>query len=60
MINAFRISWGRRPTDEEQGAAKRFLMEQTSEYGGRPNAVQAAWVDFCQMLLASNAFLYIE
>ncbi len=60
MVNAFRITWGRRPTAEEQAAPRRFLTEQTQEYAGRPNAVQAAWVDLCQMLLASNAFLYIE
>lgn len=57
MTQAFRLAWGRPPTEDERIAGKRFLAEQTVEYGGQPDA---AWIDFCQMLLASNAFLYIE
>ena len=41
-------------------SARRFISEQPSEYAGQADAMDAAWTDFCQMLLASSAFLYIE
>ena len=31
-----------------------------AEYQAQPDARLRAWADFCQMLLASNEFLYIE
>jgi hypothetical protein len=40
--------------------ARKFLDEQEREYAGQSDARQRAWVDFCQMLLASNEFLYVE
>ena len=60
MIDAFRMAWGRQPTDDELAAARQFLAEQPAEYAGQPHAMDAVWIDFCQMLLASNAFLYVE
>ncbi len=57
VTRAFRLAWGRGPTEEESLASRRFLVDQIAEYGGQSDP---AWVDFCQMLLASNAFLYIE
>lgn len=60
FLMAFRIAWGRAPTTDELASARRFLTAQTAEYAGQPHAVDAAWMDFCQMLLASNAFLYVE
>jgi len=60
LVNAFRTAWGRTPTDDELAAAQRFLAEQPAEYAEQPNASDAAWIDFCQMLLASNAFLYVD
>ena len=40
----------------------RFLKTQTSQYPGlaAPERRHRALADFCQMLLASNAFLYLE
>lgn len=60
LINAFRTAWGRTPTVDELASARQFLVEQPAEYAGQPNAIDAAWIDFCQMLLASNAFLYVD
>jgi hypothetical protein len=34
--------------------------EQTRTYGGNDAAAARAWQDFCQMLLAASAFLYVE
>jgi hypothetical protein len=57
---AFRLVSGRAPTLEEASAARRFLAEQRVQYEKEKDGDQQAWTDFCQMILASNAFLYIE
>jgi mono/diheme cytochrome c family protein len=59
---AFRLAFGRAPSDTERSAAERFLEKQRAGYrvSGGPPAEDRAWADFCQMLLASNAFLYVE
>ena len=51
---------GRPPTDVELAAAESFLREQPAHYAGRNDASDALWVDLCQMVLSSNAFLYVE
>lgn len=45
------------PNPAETGAAETFLKEQAAEYGGDAGR---AWTDFCQSLLAGNAFLYVR
>jgi hypothetical protein len=60
MNYAFRLTVGRMPTAEELDVAEKFLNEQPIRYVGRTDAVERSWTDFCQALLASNAFLYIE
>jgi hypothetical protein len=63
-----RVTWtferviNRPPTALEREFAHRFLADQPARYTGvsEPEARQHAWADFCQMLLASNAFLYVE
>jgi mono/diheme cytochrome c family protein len=59
---AFLLVIGRTATGAERIAAGRFLREQPARYPGsaRPESRRRAFIDFCQMLLASNAFLYIE
>jgi hypothetical protein len=56
---AFRIVFTRAPNDEERKAVLEFLTQQASAVGGE-NARTAAFVDFCQALLNSNEFLYIN
>ena len=56
----FRMTFGRVPTPDELVASREFLASQPEEYSGQANAIELAWVDLCQMLLASNAFLYVE
>jgi len=62
MTRAFLLTIGRAPARDELDAARRFLESQPSHYPGQaePDARYRAWADFCQMLLASNAFLYVE
>jgi hypothetical protein len=62
MTGAFLLTIGRAPSKDELDAARRFLESQPSHYPGQSesDARERTWVDFCQMLLASNAFLYVE
>jgi hypothetical protein len=57
---AFRLAYGRGPSAAERTAARRFLVAQREAYGGEKDAEQRVWTDLCQMVLASNAFLYVE
>ena len=63
LINrAFLLVTGRGPSREERDASRRFLETQPARYPALPyaDARRRAWADFCQMLLASDAFLYVE
>ena len=55
---AFLLACGRVATAAEQAAASEFLAAQPAEYAGQVDADERAWIDFAQMLLATNAFLY--
>jgi len=57
---AFRLTAGRPPGPEELAACEGFLTKQREAYAGQPGAAARAWADLGQMLLASNAFLYVE
>ena len=46
-------------SDKEAAVAAEFIETQRAQYAGA-EAAQWAAADFCQMLLASNAFLYVE
>jgi hypothetical protein len=50
-------AFGREPTISERTASSQFLTKQSATYGAKGDP---AWRDFCQMLLASNAFMYVE
>jgi hypothetical protein len=69
IARAFLLTYGRGPTADERAAAEQFVAEQLARHEvenaekkekERVDASQAAWRDFCQMLLASNGFLYVE
>jgi hypothetical protein len=57
---AFRLACGRLPRNEERTLCERFLEKQSAVYAKEKGADLRAWADLCQMLFASNAFLYIE
>jgi hypothetical protein len=57
---AFLLVVGRPPDEAERAVSHRFLAVQAANYPDRDDTVAQVWADFCQMLLASNAFLYIE
>jgi hypothetical protein len=62
VTRAFLCVYGREPNAIERDASLQFLHTQPSRYPGLnlSNAGYRARTDFCQMLLASNGFLYVE
>ncbi|MBI2825034.1 MAG: DUF1553 domain-containing protein [Planctomycetia bacterium] len=60
IAHAFLLAYGRAPRAAERAAAEAFVAAQPAAYASQADAQQRAWQDLCQMLLASNAFLYIE
>ena len=60
LRRAFELAYGRLPKEDEFSAAESFLREQEAAYAGKTNASESVWTDLCQMLLASNAFLYVD
>lgn len=56
----FLLALGRGPNDAERQATNEFLASQSELYMDRENARELVWNDFCQMLLSSSAFLYVE
>ena len=60
LNQAFRLACGRPPSAEETTASDRFLTVQRKAYAGAKDGDERAWIDLCQMVLASNAFLYVE
>jgi hypothetical protein len=60
--HAFMVAVGRDPRSEERFASLRFLAGQPANYEGvsSDEAQRRARADLCQMILASNSFLYIE
>jgi hypothetical protein len=57
---AFRLALARGPKVEERAAAEEFLAAQKAAYAGKADGGESAWADFCQMVLASNGFLYVD
>lgn len=57
---AFRLACSRPPQNEERDQCLSFLGKQLAVYAGQEDAYRRAWADLCQMLFASNAFLYVE
>jgi hypothetical protein len=62
IARAFLLVAGRGPSREERTATRRFLETQPARYPGlaAPEARRRTWADVCQMLLASDVFLYVE
>jgi mono/diheme cytochrome c family protein len=57
---AYVLAAARQPTAAELSSAMEFLSAQPAAYPKNPKAGELAWVDFCQALLASNVFLYVD
>jgi hypothetical protein len=57
---AFELAYVRPPSAEEFSAAEQFVQDQEVVYHGQSDTSLRVWTDLCQMLLASNAFLYVD
>jgi hypothetical protein len=57
---AFRLGCVRPPSRDESDAAERFLAAQAKVYANAKDRDERRWTDLCQIILASNAFLYVE
>ena len=60
VSTAFLTAYARPPSREEETAALGFLGAQDREYGPSADARKKAWVDFCQSILMSSEFLYLD
>jgi hypothetical protein len=60
IARAFVLVTGRKADAAEVKLAQKFLADQQAIYKDDKNAEERAWADFCQSLLASNAFLYLQ
>ena len=60
VTRAYRLAIGRAPTADELSDARAFLAEQRTTYLPEESPDLSALTDFCQMLFASNPFLYVE
>jgi mono/diheme cytochrome c family protein len=58
--DAYRITLSRRPTAAERQRMQSFIVKQTDNYGKTPQALDAALVDFCHVVLCLDEFVYIE
>jgi hypothetical protein len=56
---AYRIVLGRRPADAERQRMASFILRGAEESKG-PKGLETATADFCQVLLCSNEFLYVD
>ncbi len=61
LKRAYRLAFGRAPTEEERQLMTDFLAEQARSYGATSgqDAEKLALADVCQVLLASNEFVYL-
>jgi hypothetical protein len=62
ITRAFLLCVNRAPEPDERSAARRFLRAHDPGYpsNAKPDSRQNGWTDLCQMLFASNAFLYVD
>ncbi len=63
MNLAFQSAYGRRPDEKESTAATDFFRGESAPADSSravDRADRAIWADFCQMLFASDAFIYVE
>ena len=57
---AFNLVCGRAPLPTERAACEKFLNVQLTAFAKDKDSHVQSWSDLCQMLFASNAFLYAE
>ncbi len=57
---AYLTALARRPTESERERMQSFIDRQAASYGMTPAAREQAIVDFCQVMLCLNEFIYVD
>ncbi len=60
IATAYRTAFGRKPTSQEKDRAAAFVGRHAETYGKGEPATARAFADFCQALLCSNEFVYVD
>jgi len=62
VASGYRHALGRQPTAEELQQSVAFIRQQVDSYvgSGKPNGLELALADFCQVLFCLNEFVYVE
>jgi hypothetical protein len=61
VVNAaYWTALSRAPTDDEREQMLRWITEQAASYGNDGPATETAVVDFCQLMLCLNEFVYVD
>lgn len=58
--DSIRWAYGREPSPREIDLGRAFLRRQAVLYPEGSGRQLSAWTDYCQMILASNEFLYVD
>ena len=59
---AYRIAFGRMPSNQELIDSTAFVIQQVDAYtaAGKTNGRELALTDFCQTLMSLNEFVYVD
>jgi hypothetical protein len=57
---AYELTLSRPPSDAELGKMTDFIEDQTASYGDNKKAIELAMVDFCQLMLCLNEFIFVD
>ncbi len=58
--SAYETALGRAPTKSELADAMSFIQQACSIQGDKPDKLDLALADFCQVLFGLNEFVYVE
>ncbi|MEE2640497.1 MAG: DUF1553 domain-containing protein [Planctomycetota bacterium] len=62
IVHAWQLAYSRDPTGDEFSLASNFLLEQLKllQEQGAKEPLRQAMINFCQVILGSNEFLYVD
>ncbi|MDA1015033.1 MAG: DUF1549 domain-containing protein [Planctomycetota bacterium] len=66
IVHAWKLTFASEPSEADVAEAQLFVDELTVHFksrtpaNGKPTSAKRAWSSFCQTLLSSNAFLYVD
>jgi hypothetical protein len=60
IARAYRLLFGRAPTEDEVAAARDYLAAAAAKAGGRAGPTEVAWESLARALFLTNEFLYLD